>query len=320
MFRSITDALQFEGRLEIMKRKLDLVIVLILAVCATLAYASVPVRIEEWAIPSGDVFPHDPAVAPDGALWYTGMGSNTLGRLDVKTGQFRSYPLKTPDSGPHGLVADRDGAIWFTANYKGYIGRLDPKSGVVTEFPLPDKAARDPHTLVFDAQGMIWFTVQQGNFVGRLDPATGRIALKRPPTADARPYGIAVNARGIPFFCEFGSNRIGSIDPATMAITEYRLPKGARPRRIAISADDMIWYTDYRRGYLGRLDPPVRHDRDAGRHGLVQRIGRKAEHHGPIRPPDSKVRDLAGPLRRWRDPQHGCHASRRYLHRLQRGI
>jgi virginiamycin B lyase len=29
----------------------------------------------------------------------------------------------------------------------------------------------------------------------------------------------------------------------------------ARPRRVAISSDDVIWYSDYARGYLGRLDP-----------------------------------------------------------------
>jgi uncharacterized protein GlcG (DUF336 family) len=27
------------------------------------------------------------------------------------------------------------------------------------------------------------------------------------------------------------------------------------PRRIAVTSDDLIWYTDYGRGYLGRLDP-----------------------------------------------------------------
>ena len=87
--------------------------------------ATVSVTIREWNIPSGS-FPHDPAVASDGAFWYTGMQSNTLGRLDPRTGAIRTYPLKTQDSGPHGLVADGEGNIWFTANYKGYIGRLDP--------------------------------------------------------------------------------------------------------------------------------------------------------------------------------------------------
>ena len=40
-----------------------------------------------------------------------------------------------------------------------------------------------------------------------------------------------------------------------MSISEFVLPKGARPRRIAVTPDDMIWYTDYHRGYLGRMNP-----------------------------------------------------------------
>ena len=32
-------------------------------------------------------------------------------------------------------------------------------------------------------------------------------------------------------------------------------PSGSTPRRIALTPDDVVWYTDFARGYLGRLDP-----------------------------------------------------------------
>jgi virginiamycin B lyase len=213
------------------------------------------VQIKEWEVPIPNSRPHDPAVAPDDSLWYTGQQSNTLGRLDPKTGEIKVYRLRTPDSGPHGLVADKAGNIWFTANYKGYIGKLDPKTGEVIEYPMPDPEARDPHSLVFDQKGKLWFTVERGNFVGRLDPRSGDITLKSSPTPHSVPYGIVVNSRGIPFFCEFGTNKLGIINPDTMEITERLLPQGTRPRRIAIGSDEMVYYTDFSRGYLGRLDP-----------------------------------------------------------------
>ena len=54
---------------------------------------------------------------------------------------------------------------------------------------------------------------------------------------------------------EFGVNKIASIDPDTMAIHEYVLPnEDSRPRRVAITSDDVLYYTDYSRGYLGRFD------------------------------------------------------------------
>jgi virginiamycin B lyase len=243
------------GRFRYMRYRLASIIMFLTLSPVLLAFATDAVRIEEWDVPTPNSLPHDPAVGPDGSLWYTGMQSNTIGRLDPETGRIKEYPLKTPDSGPHGLVADKEGNIWFTANYRAYIGKLNPETGEVKEFPMPDASARDPHSLVFDQRGILWFTVQIGNFVGRLDPRTGSITLKPSPSPDSRPYGIAVNSKGMPFFCEFGTNKLAGINPDTFEITEYALPEGARPRRLSITPDDLIYYTDYARGYLGRLDP-----------------------------------------------------------------
>src|SRR5246127_2751850 len=98
------------------------------------AMATLTAPIKEYEVPTPKSRPHDPALAPDGALWYTGQGANKLGRLDPKTGEIKEYPLKTPDSGPHGLAADAQGNIWFTAIAGGYVGRLDPTTGAITEY------------------------------------------------------------------------------------------------------------------------------------------------------------------------------------------
>jgi virginiamycin B lyase len=213
------------------------------------------VTIHEWPVPTKGAHPHDPAVGPDGSLWFTEQMVNKIGRLDPKTGEIKEYPL--PDdknAGPHGLAADRDGNIWFTANFGGYIGKLDPRTGKVTEIKMTSEKADDPHTLVFDNNGIIWFTVQGGNMVGRLDPKSGKMTLKEVPTESALPYGIQINSKGIPIFCELGTHKMASIDPKTMAITEYNLPDSARPRRLAIAADDSVYFTDFKSGHLGVLN------------------------------------------------------------------
>ena len=223
---------------------------------AVLLKGGARVDIAEWAVPTDGSRPHDPLMARDGSLWYTGQFANLLGRLDPRTGDFREYPLKTPQSGPHGLVEDSQGRIWFTANSKGYIGMLDPKTGDVKEYPLGDAEAKDPHTLVFDARGRIFFTVQGGNRIGRLDPATGEVKMVVSKTPRSRPYGVKVDSKGVPFVVLFGTNKVARVDPETLDIREYELPDaGARPRRIAITSDDRVWYTDFARGYLGVLDP-----------------------------------------------------------------
>jgi virginiamycin B lyase len=217
----------------------------------------VQVSFREWQVPTAGSRPHDPLATPDGAIWYSGQMANILGRLDPATGAIKEYGIATPTSGPHGLTDDKTGHIWFTANFAGYIGELDPKTGDVKEYPLLDPAARDPHTLLFDNDGVLWFTVQNANMIGRLDPRTGAIKLAVVATPNARPYGMALSADGQSIFVDlFGTNKIAGIDRHSMAIKEYPLPdSGSRPRRIAVSGDGFVWYSDYARGRLGRLDP-----------------------------------------------------------------
>lgn len=227
-------------------------------IVAFAAVGRLNVEIKEFEVPTPNSRPHDPALAPDGSLWYTGQAANKLGRLDTRTGQFKEFRLKSPDSGPHGLVADKDGNIWFTAISGGYIGKLDPKTGAIAEYRPPGNARIDPHTPAFDHNGILWFTTEQSNLVGRLDPETGKMELKESPTPRAVPYGIVITKQNVPFFCEFGTNKLASIDPQTMEIREYTLPQGARPRRIALAPDGTIYYTDFARGYLGHFDPTAR--------------------------------------------------------------
>ncbi len=212
------------------------------------------VDIKEWLVPSLGSRPHDPLGASDGSIWWTGMFANVLGRLDPKTGEMKEYKLKTANSGPHGLTEDQEGNIWFTANTGGYIGKLNPKTGEVQEYKMPDPAARDPHTPRFDHNGQLWFTVQQGQFVGRLNPQTGEIKLVKMPGV-WNPYGMVMTSQGVPVVCMFTTNKIASFDPVTMEMKVYDLPNvNARPRRIAITSDDTIWYADYGDGHLGRLN------------------------------------------------------------------
>jgi virginiamycin B lyase len=190
-------------------------------------------------------------------VWFVGQAGNYIGRLDPRSGDFTRFEI---DSGthPHNLIIDPRGQVWYSGNRNGMIGRLDPATGVITRYPMPDPAVRDPHTLIFDQQGNIWFTAQQSDHVGHLEVATGKITLI--PTGErTRPYGIVINSRNVPWFNLFGTNKIATVDPATMRPSTVDLPDArSRGRRIALTSDDVVWYVDYSRGFLGRYDPRSR--------------------------------------------------------------
>ena len=213
------------------------------------------IRLRVWTVPTPGSRPHDPLAAKDGSIWYSGQLSNKLGKLTPGNAQFKEFELKSPRTGPHGLADDKDGNIWFTGNSSGVIGKLDPKTGNVIEYKMPDPAVRDPHTLNFDQSGILWFTAQNANVMGRLDPSTGEFKIIKSLTANSRPYGLHVNSKGVPVVVLFGTNKIATIDPRTLDVKEYVLPNAnSRPRRLALADDNTVYYADYSRGFLGRLD------------------------------------------------------------------
>src|SRR5438046_107557 len=140
---------------------------------------NVQVTFDDWTVPTPNSFPHDPAFGAGNTLWYSGQGSNKLGRVDMTSGQFREFDLPR-GHGPHGLVADRDGNIWYTANAAGAIAKLDPKTGQVAEYKMPDTAAHDPHTPIFAQDRTLCFTGQSGNVSVRRHSPTWTLAGPRP--------------------------------------------------------------------------------------------------------------------------------------------
>lgn len=234
-------------------RTVVIAVVSLVAAPAAIQVGTVPIR--EWKVPWENSRPRDPAVAPDGRIWFVGQEGNYVARLDPGRGTFDRFEVD-PGTHPHNVIVDAAGNAWYAGNRNAMIGRIDGTTGTITRYPMPDAAATDPHTLVLDRQGTIWFTVQNGNYVGKLVTATGKISLARIATPGARPYGIVLAADGRPWFDLFGTNKLATVDPVTMVVTEHTLPNPrTRPRRIAMTSDGAVWYGDYTAGAIGRLDP-----------------------------------------------------------------
>jgi len=215
----------------------------------------IEVTINEWPVPWKDSRPRDPDVAPNGIIWLVGQGGDYAASFNPDNEEFTRKVLP-PGTGPHNLIVDRNGWLWIAGNRKAFIGRMNSVTGELSRFAMPDETAQDPHTLVFSGRNEIWFTLQWSNYVGRLNKRSGKIDLVPMQTEKARPYGIKMDSRGHPWIALLGTNGLATIDPQTMELEVVILPRAeARLRRLAITRDDLIWYTDYAGGYIGRYEP-----------------------------------------------------------------
>ena len=207
------------------------------------------IKITEWIVPTLGQRSRDPAEAPDGSIWWTGMWASLAGRLDPATGEMEEFLL--PETArPHTIVPDEAGNIWYTGNSNATVGKLDPRTGEITEYKTE---ARDPHSGVFHPNGMLYFTAQQAGMLGRLNPETGEVTEI---SSEPRPYGIKVDSKGTVWVAFNGTNKIGALDPETMQVRYYEVPnERSRIRRLDITSDDMIWYGNSTMGRIGRLNP-----------------------------------------------------------------
>ena len=215
----------------------------------TLVSGDTSIKITEWLAPTLGQRSRDPIEAPDGSIWWTGMYASLVGRLDPKTGEMKEYPLP-PTARPHSIIPDADGNIWYTGNSNATLGKLDPKTGKITEYKT---TARDPHSAVFHRNGMLYFTAQNARIIGRFSPVTGETT--EVPT-EPNPYGIQMGSDGTLWVAFNGTNKIGAVNPDTLAIRYYEVPDAtSRIRRLGLTRDGMVWYGNYTRGSIGRLDP-----------------------------------------------------------------
>ncbi len=209
----------------------------------------VQIEIQEWQVPTLGQRARDPAEAPDGSIWWTGMWASLAGRLDPDTGVMEEFRLP-PSARPHTIVPDRDGNIWYTGNSNANIGMLDPDTGLITEYKT---AARDPHSATFHPNGNLYFTAQGAAVMGRLNPATGEIT--EVPT-ESRPYGIKVGPDGSLWIAHNGTNKIARMHPDTMELKFFEVPDDrTRIRRLDLDSAGMVWFVNSTLGKIGRLHP-----------------------------------------------------------------
>lgn len=189
---------------------------------------------------------------PDGAMWFTGRSSGSIGRIDA-SGTVTAYATGLV---PVELTTGPDRAIWFTTN-GGTIGRLDPATGAVASYPTPNGRNGSP---VMGAS-----SPDPTATSGSPSPARARSAASTPsrtrspstpppsptpcPAASPPPGRQTLDHRD-------GRQQHRERRPAVRR--DARVPAAATlsaPARIISGPGGHLWFTEPGRGLIGHLDP-----------------------------------------------------------------
>jgi virginiamycin B lyase len=203
----------------------------------------------EYELPGPDRMPWSAHPDKDGTFWIPYYGrANKIARLNPTTGEIKEYPVPNVGTAAiHSAVPAPDGSVWLTQQGSNKLGRWDPQTQQITEF----QDTLRKHTIRIDPKtGQVWST----GALTRFDPKTEKYThIPEVPTS----YGIALDAEGNAWFTELlKTGKIGKVDAQTMQVTKYVIPTaGARPRRIQVDTDGMVWFAEFDAGKLGRFDP-----------------------------------------------------------------
>ena len=114
---------------------------------------------------------YDNLISMDGNFWAGGeWPGNTVGLLDIRSGQLWEIETRTPLSSPAKGGFDREGNAWFGGR-AGALIKLDSKTRRVKEYVTPT-----PYVSFYEAMpdknGEIWASELHGGRLGRFNPRT----------------------------------------------------------------------------------------------------------------------------------------------------
>ncbi|HEY2474345.1 MAG TPA: hypothetical protein VGI19_06030 [Candidatus Cybelea sp.] len=200
----------------------------------------------------GDPLPTGITAGPDGALWFTDVGNDVVGR--ITTGG--TYTMQQPAGRElsAGITVGPDKNLWFTLEEEyGGIGRITPK-GVITLFP--DPGGSYPQGITVGPDNALWFTESNGT-VGRMT-TKGKVKHFTVAPSNAELEGIVTGPDGNLWLTQYvvGGSRFSNAVIRMSTSGKYKSFKvGSGPDFICVGPDNALWFTEAAANALGRLTP-----------------------------------------------------------------
>jgi len=187
-----------------------------------------------------DPVPTGIAAGPDGALWFTDIGNDTIGRMTTQ-GAFTFY--HTGEELSIGIASGPDGALWFTTAQYGanaFIGRI-MTNGTLTLFS--DPGGYFPQGITTGPDGALWFGESNGT-IGRIT-TQGDVTHFKVGPVKATITSIVAGPDGALWATQTGNYVPGKVIRLETSgkVRSYKVR--AAPEYICVGPDKALWFTEY---------------------------------------------------------------------------
>jgi virginiamycin B lyase len=199
--------------------------------------------------------PHGVIIGPDGALWITDGGLNSIVRVDPKTEEVKTFPLpgESQNANLNTATFDKNGTLWFTGQ-SGIYGKLNTSTGAIKVFDAPKGPG--PYGITTTPNGTVYFASLAGSYIAYIDPKNGSAVVIEPPTSDQGARRVWSDSQDKIWISEWNAGKLGMYNPQNDKWNEWKLP-GSSPMPYAVFVDEknMVWLTDFGSNAFVRFDP-----------------------------------------------------------------
>jgi streptogramin lyase len=192
--------------------------------------------------PASSPRPTGIVLAPDGNIWVTDPGTNSIWRIRQIHARpfvlFKQIAL-TGNAQPGAIVVGPDSALWFTEPGTNSIGRVPVSGAPVTEYSLGP--GRSMPTGIASSNDGLWITETKARQLVRMS-VTGVVTARYPLTGSMTPGALVQGIDGNFYFSDPKANRIGQFIVRQKALHYYPIPTAdSEPTAMTLGADHEIY-------------------------------------------------------------------------------
>ncbi|KAF2848416.1 soluble quino protein glucose dehydrogenase [Plenodomus tracheiphilus IPT5] len=189
----------------------------------------------------------------DRGAWFTSVGLNAIGRLNIDTHEYELFPLPHALSAPLILQPGPGNTMVFSEILGNRVGTIDVETKEIIEYEIPTPVSL-VQGVTTDAEGLIWWTGTGGGNFGTVNVTSGEVteifiaelrAAGNATVVHANGGGVSLGSSGVLalpgpvrqgsdgkiYFVEgnlvFLGNRVAQFDPVTRLLVEFETPTSA---------------------------------------------------------------------------------------------
>jgi YVTN family beta-propeller protein len=186
------------------------------------------------------------AVGPDGTVYVTNSGANTLSIIDPTTNAITTTNVgRTPQA----VTVGADGRAWVVNTGDNTVTVTNASGNTLHTVTV----GQAPSAITLGTDGTAYVANSADNTVTVIDPTS--YAASKTITVGTTPTGIATGADGRIYTANYGDGTITLIDPANGYATDTLILDGVNPYGITVGADGVMAVTDPLRNTVTLLTP-----------------------------------------------------------------